>query len=1015
MNYKKINNIVGWVVGLIACTVYLLTKEKSASFWDCGEFLSGSYKLEVVHSPGAPLFLLLGRMFTMFTDGKHAAAAVNTLSALASGFTILFLFWSITHFAKRAFVKRNMEIEGNNILAIMAAGIIGGLAYTFSDTFWFSAVEGEVYAMSSFLTAVVFWAILKWEDNLNDEDPRSKKFADRWIIFIFYIMGLSIGVHLLNLLVIPAIIMVYYFKKYEVTTKGTVFAFIAGCVITGLVQYGVIQGIPILASKFDLLFVNNFGMPFNTGVLFFFILFTTAVVFAMRWAKKNGYYKVHLSLLSMLFIIIGYSSFLQIIIRSNADVPIDMTNPDNALSLIKYLQREQYGSVPLVFGPDYTSQPNGMKDGKMDYFKGKDKYEELGEKKEEYTYADEDMRFFPRVWDRNDPRHVDYYKAYCGLADGEKPSTGDNFSFFAGYQMNMMYWRYFLWNYVGRQNDIQKIMYEADNGNWITGIGFIDRMFGRGDIDKLPAGVKDSMARNELYGLPFILGLLGLFFHYRTDKRNAFVVFLLFFFTGAAIVIYLNNVPLQPRERDYAYVGSMYAFAIWIGLGVLQLFDWTRKTMGAMPGLALSFALSFIAVPALMAKVEWNDHDRSNKTLPPDSGRNFLECCEKNAILFTEGDNDTYPLWYLQEIEGVRPDVRIINISLLGIDWYVDQLNRKINDADAIPMAWKSEDYRGAKRNYAFIVENKDNVGKPIDLNTELAFVNNDANARQNGGGEAVNFFRGKTMSLKSLSDSSCNLIFDLPAADGSALYKNDLAILNIVAKCFGKRPMYFANTIDPKHYEGLYPYMEQEGILFKLTCKNSGVTQPGMPTPLNTAKSYDLFMHKFKFGNADRTDVFYDQTNRRMLNILRTAAARIADALIQEGKKKEAIEVLDHCMKNISEKSYLYSVSDEDRNLVFISDAYLRAGAKDKAKGINDKLYKYLRDDIAYSKTLKEGSAERETKEADLSREARMLAITPQGAMMVGDSSYARELSNKLQEMIQGSGMPNPFQQEQR
>jgi Protein of unknown function (DUF2723) len=1004
MNYKKINNITGWVVCLIACTVYMLTKEKSASFWDCGEFLSGSFKLEVVHSPGAPLFLMLGRMFTMFTDGKGAAAAVNSLSALASGFTILFLFWSITHFAKRAFVKRGLDISGGNLIAIMGAGIVGGLAYTFSDTFWFSAVEGEVYALSSFLTALVFWAILKWEDNLNDGDARNAKFADRWIIFIFYIMGLSIGVHLLNLLAIPAIIMVYYFKKYEVTTKGTILAFIAGCVITGLVQIGIIQGIPIIASKFDVLFVNSFGLPFNSGVLFFIILFATLVVFAMRWAKKNGHYKVHLGLLSMLFIVIGFSSFLQIIIRSNADVPIDMTNPDNAISLIKYLQREQYGSVPLLFGPDFTSQPSGYEEGSMDYAKGKDNYEELGLKKDELIYDESEKRFFPRVWDRNDPRHVQYYKAYCELADGEKPSTSDNFSFFFRYQMNMMYWRYLLWNYVGRQNDIQKTMYEPDNGNWITGIPMIDNNFlGRGDQSKLPKGVKDSMANNKLYGLPFLLGLLGLFFQYRSDKRNAFVVFLLFFFTGAAIVIYLNNVPLQPRERDYAYVGSMYAFAIWIGLGVLGLYDLTRKMLGEIPGAVGSFALSLIAVPLLMASVEWDDHDRSNKTLPPDSAKNFLSCCEPNAILFTEGDNDTYPLWYLQEIEGYRTDVRVINISLLGIDWYIDQLSRKVNDAPAVPMAWKSEDYKGSKRNYAFLVGSKDLNQQPADLLTELNFVNSDANARPNNG-ENVNYFRSKRVSLPFGNGDSTKLIFDLPVEDGGALYKNDLGILNIVAKSIGKRPLYFANTIDPKHYEGLYPYLVQEGILFKVTNKNSGVTQPGAPTPINTAKSYDLFMNQFKFGNAHRTDVFYDQTNRRMMNIFRTAAARIADGLIAEGKKKEALDVLNHCMKGISERSYLYSVTDEDRNLMFISEAYLKAGDKKKAIEINDKLYQYLRDDIAYSKTLR--GIEREQKDAELERSARLLTICPQTVQMAGDTAYAKELSAKLQELLNSGGI---------
>jgi hypothetical protein len=992
-NFKKTNNIVGWVVCIIACIVYLLTKEKSASFWDCGEFLSGSYKLEVVHSPGAPLFLLIGRMFTMFTDGKHAAAAVNTLNALCSGFTILFLFWSITHFAKRIFENLGWEITGGNLVAVMASGVVGGLAYTFSDTFWFSAVEGEVYAMSSFLTALVFWAILKWEDQLRDKESiNAQKYADRWIIFIFYIMGLSIGVHLLNLLVIPAIIMVYYFNRYSVSARGTAIAFLVGCVVTGFVQYAVIQLIPIMASKFDITFVNTFGLPFNSGVLTFFILLVAGLIFLIRYAKKQGHYKLHLSVLSVLFIIIGYSSYLQIVIRSNADVPIDMTNPDNAIGLVKYLQREQYGNTPLVTGPDYTCRPVGMKEGSMDYAKGKDKYIELGIKQDEYEFDASDKMLFPRIWDLNDPRHVSYYQSYLGKEEGEKPTFGDNIKFFINYQMIQMYWRYFLWNYVGRQNEIQNIAGESDGGNWMSGISFVDRMFGRGDSDKLPEGVRDSRARNHLYGLPFILGLLGLFLQFKNDKRNAFVIFLLFFFTGAAIVIYLNNTPLQPRERDYAYVGSMYAFALWIGLGVLQIYTWLKGKMGDMASAGIAGVVSLVAVPLLMASQEWDDHDRSNKTLPPASATNFLASCEKNAILFTEGDNDTYPLWYLQEIEEYRPDIRIINISLLGIDWYIDQLRYKVNEADAIPMRWTPEMYLGKERNYIQYAKNP-NIAEEqaVGLADLLDFINsNDAKAKINTqGGGSVNYLPSLNSYLKN-GDSV--LPFKLP---GEVLYKNDLAILNIVSENFGKRPIYFANTIDPKHYEGLYRYLKQEGFIYRLTASDSKIDQVGAPVPVDLDKSIDLFMNKFKFGGAERNDVFYDQTNKRMLNIVRTAATRIASAAVDAGRKEDAMKVLKHCEKNISEKSYPYGLGDEDRGNIYTVDAYLRAGDTKKAEYIADKLIQYVKDNLNYSNTVGEDDKQRIL--GEVQNGVQTLSYIPRLAAQAGDTVFARKIEDKL------------------
>jgi hypothetical protein len=1014
MNYKKVNNITGWVVCLIACAVYMLTKEKSASFWDCGEFLSAAYRQEVPHSPGAPMFSMIGRIFTLFGGDKDAAALINTMSALASGFTILFLFWSITHFGRRIVERRGQALDMGNIIGIMAAGTIGGLAYTFSDTFWFSAVEGEVYALSSCLTAVVFWAILKWEENLRDSEGSAAKrsYADRWIILIAYIMGLSIGVHLLNLLAIPAIAMVYYFHRSKVSTKGAIIAFIMGCVLTGAVQYGIIQGIPIMASAFDLFFVNTLSLPFNTGILVFFILFVALLVFIMRWAKKNNYYGVHLTVLASLFILIGYSSFVQVIIRSNADVPIDMTNPDNALSLIKYLQREQYGNTPLLTGPfynaDYRTQSDGQADGKMDYWmdRKEGKYVELGASRGDIQWHADAKHFFPRIWDMNDPRHVTYYKEYLGLTDSDEPSGGDNFKFFINYQMIQMYWRYFLWNYVGRQNDIQNLYGEADNSNWLSGIKFVDKMFGHGDTDTLPNGVKDSRVRNELFGLPFILGLLGLFFHVNHDKRNALVVGLLFFFTGAAIVIYLNNVPLQPRERDYAYAGSMYAFAIWIGLGVMQIKDWLSK-IGAVPSGVVAGIICLLAVPMLMASKEWDDHDRSRKTLAPATGVNFMSGCEPNAILFTEGDNDTYPLWYMQEIERYRPDIRVINLSLLGIEWYINQLGNKVNEAPAVSMRWKPESYRGQRSDYLPVATDNPNemeLGALVD-----AFTSDDpSQKRQVGGGDFINIVPTNKVYLKHPTDSSRNLRFTLP---GNAMMKNDLAIVAIIANNYGKRPIYFSTTVDQKHFEGLQPFCEQEGLIFKLTGKfTPGVTEGRARPATNTAKTYDLFMNKFQWGGAERKDVYFDQPNRRMLMIFRNGAGTLADALVNEGKKDSAIKVLDHVMKNISESSFPIGFAPEDRTLIYISDAYLRAGAKDKADAINQKFFNFIKADRDFATTLNGGR--REMKEKDIQEELQAFGVLIR-MVSQSDMEYAKKLDAQFMTLSGGNSVIKQLEQQ--
>jgi hypothetical protein len=962
MNYNKINNIAGWVICLIACAVYMMTKEASVSFWDCGEFTAGAAKLEVVHSPGAPLFLMIGRIFVVLFGGiQNAGTALNSLSALCSGFTILFLFWTITHFAKRIIAKQQEELNTTNLITIFGAGVVGALAYTFSDTFWFSAVEGEVYAMSSFLTALVFWAILKWEDRLGRE---GENHSDRWVVLIAFIMGLSIGVHLLNLLTIPAIVMVYYFKRYPVTKMGTFWAFLLGCVITGVVQYGVIQLIPILATKMDIVFVNSFGLPFNSGVFFTIILIGIASFFVIRWAKAKQYYFVHLATLCFLFIIIGYSAFFQTIIRSNADVPIDMTNPDNAISLIKYLQREQYGKVPLVSGPDFNSQITGMKDGTMQYWKGPSKYEELGEKKDEYEYAPEDTRLFPRIWDGNDPNHVRFYQAYLGLAEGEKASSAQNLSFFFKYQVNQMWWRYFCWNYIGRQNDIQNVMGEPDHGNWLSGIKPIDKMF-FGDVDKMPDAYRHNRARNELYFLPFILGILGLLYHYKHDRRNTFIVTLLFFFTGLAIVIYLNNTPMQPRERDYAYAGSTYAFAIWIGLGVMMVTDWFKKfKLGAMSPMAASI-LCLLAVPVLMASKEWDDHDRSQKTLPLATANNFLNSCEPNAILFTEGDNDTYPLWYAQEVGGIRPDVRIINISLLGIDWYIDQLGYAVNKSAPVPLVWKPEQYRGEKRNYVTYNANTAlDQTKSYNLKEILDFVGDDKQAGSLVGGGASNYFpvkkffipvdkdlvaRNKVLEPGDTSAIADQLLLEMPK---TVAYKNDLAILNILAANAFKRPIYFANSIDPDHYEGLQEFLQLEGLAFKLVPVRTPGSTTNTPLRVNHTKCKDLIMNKFQFGGVEK-GVYVDQTNRRMVSSPKMLTLQVAQNLLKSNQKEEALQLIKRILSKVSEKSVPYVISREDNSMIFITDVVIQAGDKELAKTLLNKLMTFTEGEINYRNSL--------------------------------------------------------------
>ena len=974
MSFKRINNITGWAIGLIATIVYLLTMEASGSFWDCGEFASSAYKLQIPHPPGAPLFILIGRLFMIpFSDPNNAIHGLNTMSALMSGFTILFLFWTITHFARRIY-ERNTSgaLTNNQIFTVMAAGVVGALAYTFSDSFWYSAVESEVYASSSFFTAIVFWAALKWEQAVTDEKLRGVKGnftpADKWLILIFYLVGLAVGVHLLAILTIPAIVMVYYFKRYNVTKWGTFWAFIVACVITGIVQVPMIQWTIKMASNFDIVFTNNFNLPFFTGFTFFFVLLAAIIYFLIRLANRKNWNFLRLAMWSFAFVLLGFASYYTTMIRSLANPAIDMFNVDNPLSLEGYLSREQYGDWPILKGQDFTDEPSDQTYVDT-YVKGKNKYVKKG-KKAVITYDPSDLHFFPRMWDNsNDQQHAQYYADFAGIGKDpktgkyyDKPTMADNISFFFSYQLNWMYWRYFMWNFAGKQNDLQGIdMGNVRDGNWLTGISFWDNAR-LGDQSKLPDTLKHNKANNKLFALPLLLGILGLIYQYQKDKQNGLIVGLLFFFTGIAIVIYLNQAGNQPRERDYAYVGSFYAFAVWIGLGVMYVKELFDKYMKGNLSNYASAGLCFLAVPVLMGSQEWNDHNRSSKTLPRDIAIDYLQSCAPNAILITFGDNDTYPLWFDQEVLGIRRDIRVINSSLLGTDWYINQLRYAINKSAPIPSIWTADQIIGSDRDAIYYFPDlpgaKVDQSQPMDLYTMMKdYAGSDDPTRMyQNGSDFLNIFPNKNVKVPvdtnlvrqngtvNPGDTVLSEInFTIPK---NALMKNESAILNIIAANNWKRPIYFTS---PYSDLGFQQYLRTDGLTYRLVpVKNSEV---------NGDWAYDVMMKKFAFGNANVPGVYFDEENRRHLNTLRMQYGQVASYLADNGKKDEAKALLERCDKNMLQQNFPYGMASRRQQQDQISYGFLvaayKAGDTVLAKKVSDALRTDLEQQVIYFNSL--------------------------------------------------------------
>ncbi|SEW45006.1 Amino acid transporter [Chitinophaga sp. YR573] len=1016
MNFKRTNNIVGWVICIIACTVYLMTMEATGSLWDCGEFISSAYKVQVPHPPGAPLFVLLGRLFTMFLKPSQAALGVNAMSALASGFTILFLFWTITHFARRLMVKNGEPISGEKMIAIMGAGAVGALAYTFSDSFWFSAVEGEVYAMSSFFTAIVFWAILKWEHEADEP------YADRWIILIAFLMGLSIGVHLLNLLTIPSIVMVYYFRRYKVTPMGTFWAFLVGCAVTGMVQKFIIQDTIKSSGYMDVFFKNSLGMPFFSGFAFYFIVLIGILLYGLKNRKfgiyaplilvasviiipafndgdgggtvfvklvlaaivlfvpyflrlfgvkldtAGAWHMTKLTIYSVLFLLLGYSTYITTMVRSTANPSVDMYNVDNPISLVGYLGREQYGDFPLIYGQVFTAHPTEYKETGNVYARGKDKYEIAG-KKQEPVYAAEDKMLFPRVWDgSNDQGHADYYRNFLGLQQGERPSFGDNVKFFVQYQVGFMYFRYFMWNFSGKQNDTQGYGNVRD-GNWITGINFIDNIF-YGDQSAMPDSLKDNKAHNRLFMLPFILGIIGLLYHYKFHRRDTLIAGLLFFFTGFAIVLYLNQAGNQPRERDYAYVGSFYAYAIWIGIGVLAVYEFLKKKTKLSVAAPIATLVCLLAVPVLMGFQEWDDHDRSTKTVARDVASDYLNSCAPNAILFTVGDNDTYPLWYAQEVENVRPDVRVINLSLLGVDWYIDQQRQMVNQSPGVPMSWTPDKYRGETRNYIrFYDAGTFPQDKFYNLKEVMDFMGTDDPRAKltTQDGEQQNYLPAQKLFIPvdvaqainsgvvDIHDSA-RILPQLPfQISKQYLLKNDLAVYDIITANNWKRPIYFTSPTDL----GINDYLRMDGLTYRLVpLKKEESNDPmGAEKNVNVPMMYNNLMNKFSFGGANINGTYFDEPNRKLLQYVRNAYTRLGTALAIDNKKDSALTVLNKADKNLLENTFPYAMTTPGQMYNYSSMqtvyAYYLAGDKKKADEIAQKIIKDCNQQLNYYRQL--------------------------------------------------------------
>lgn len=932
-NFKRLNNIVGWAIFAVALLTYTLTVEPTASFWDCGEFIACSYKLQVPHPAGAPLFLLIGRMASLLAGGDvtKVALMVNMVSVIASAFTILFMFWTISLLARKVFGKKGEELDTTEIILVLGASAVGALVYTFSDSFWFSAVEAEVYGMSSFFTAIVIWAAFRWEI-IEDEAK-----ANRFLIFTAYLVGLSIGVHLLNLVTIPALGLVYYYKKAKkITWKGGIAAFLVGMVVLGVVNVGVITGFPSLGFTFEKLFVNTFGMPFSSGIIFFVILLIGSLAYGIYYTQKNEMEIANTALLSFAFVLIGYSSYTIALIRSNYNPPINENNPSNVLNYVSYLKREQYGSRPLLYGPVFTGKLESIENGEPIYKMTKDKYE-VYDYKPTYIWGANSESLLPRMWS-TDAGHQQIYRQEMGLSPEQKPTLFTNIGYMFKRQMGYMYWRYFAWNFWGRSSDIE--------GAGPTNI-FESK-------DNLPPAIKENKGRTNFWGFPVFLGILGLLYHYFKRERDALVMFLLFLFTGLALVVFLNSPPVEPRERDYIYVGSFYIWAIWVGLGVMGLFDYALKFIKNSQTRAIGATAIGLAVPIIMGTQTWKGHDRSGRYHQIDFAKNLLNSCAKDAILFTGGDNDTFPLWYVQEVEGFRTDVRVCNLSLLGTDWYCEQMKRKTYESAALPITFTTDQLlSGVNDQIPFVERLKD----PINLKDYLELVKKNDPAIQIPltTGESINSLPSDSLFLNYNIEDVKKLGFVPkqfePYLSGQItwnigkrdLLKNDLMQLEMIAQNNWKRPIYFSGTLATDNYLNLKDYMQLEGYAYRLLPIKVSQGDDGFA---NTDVMYNNLLHKMSWRGMDNPNVYYDSETYLKVPIItaRLAFLRLVDQLVREDKKTKAKEVLDYANKVLPDKSVPYDQLCS--NYVMY---YFEVGDNKKAMEIAETITKRADGNLAY------------------------------------------------------------------
>ncbi|MBU1013480.1 MAG: DUF2723 domain-containing protein [Bacteroidetes bacterium] len=962
ISYRKINNITGWAIFAIATLVYMLTVEPTASWWDCGEYIATAFKLQVGHPPGAPLFQLLGRFFSLFAFGdvSKVALMINIMSALSSSFTILFLFWSISMLAKKIALQKGEMTEGKMYM-ILGSAAVGALAYTFSDSFWFSAVEGEVYAMSSFFTALVFWAILKWEE---DGATRS---SNRWLILIAYLMGLSVGVHLLNLLAIPAIAFVFYYKKFESTRKGFILTGIASLLILATIMYVIVPGIVSLSSSFELFFVNSIGLPFNSGTIIYFVVVISLLIYGINYTIRKKKHVLNTVILGFTFILIGYSSFFMLVVRANADTPINENSPKDAISLLSYLNREQYGEWPIFYGAYYNAPVISSEETGKDYIRDdkSGKYI-VAKNKFKFVYDPRFTTIFPRIWSNREPEHAQKYEEYI---KGEpikvndktiiKPTFTDNLNYLVSYQIGHMYIRYFMWNFVGRQNDLES-QGDSRMGNWISGIPFIDSLR-IGSQKLLPDAFKND-ATNKFYFLPLILGFFGIIYHVKRDSKDAWVVFLLFLMTGLAIVIFLNQYPHQPRERDYAYAGSFYAFAIWIGLGVMAIVEKTAVLIkNAKMNSLIVTALCLLLVPVIMASEGWDDHDRSGKYAAHDFASNYLNHCDKNAVLYTIGDNDTFPLWYAQEVEGVRTDVRTVNYMLSSGYWYVEQMQRKIYGADPLPMLLTKDKYQKGTNDFVPYVDVK--LEEYQELSEVIRFIASD-NERTKimYGREKVNFFPTKKVKI-TVDSAACvdNGIVPRELAhlivkeikweiNSNTLYKNDLAFLDFLANNNWKRSVYFANPMVVKDVFNATDYIHQDGVVYKFMPIKAERPNPSLGGIL-VDKTYDKLMNGSKWGNLNKPGVTVDRESARNSGIVTNSFIRLTRELVIQNKIDMAIKLIDRYYEQFPMSKF-----PQDFSAYSFLDAYYLGGEFEKAKLLSQNLVNRLAQEFDYYTSLPNG-----------------------------------------------------------